>query len=83
MADYPCVLLEGPTEQERIRWRVVVCQKEDANGIPGEVRYIELADSSDKDAMGCQRWRQLTVKSAQSDWMLVASAALNLALEKT
>lgn len=80
---YPYVLLEGPTSQERIRWRAVVNLKEDAQGVSKETRYIELADSTDKDAMGCQRWRQLTAKSGQSDWMLVCEAALDLALEKT
>jgi len=79
---YPYVLLEGPTSQERIRWRAVVAQKEDSNGLLKETRYIELADSTDRDAMGCQRWRQLTAKSGQSDWILVAEAALDLALEQ-
>jgi hypothetical protein len=80
---YPYVLLEGPTSQERIRWRAVVAQKEDINGILRETRHIELAESADKDAMGVQRWQPLTMKSPQSSWMLIAEAALDLALEKT
>jgi hypothetical protein len=76
------VIVEGPTSLARMRWRVVLSQKEDNNGIVRDVRTVELADDSDVDALGVQRWRSLTMKSAQSDWMLVCEAALNLALEQ-
>jgi len=84
MADYPRILIEGPTNQPHVRWRVVVCQKEDQNGILREVRYVELADESDKDAMGVQRWKQLKTgrEGSFSDWVTVAMAALDLILEK-
>lgn len=82
MADYPRVILEGPTALENVRWRIVLCQKEDANGVPREVRFVEVSDTSDVDAMGCQRWRQLTSKSERSSWELVCGAAIDLALEK-
>jgi hypothetical protein len=78
----PRVIVEGPTSQARMRWRVVLSEKEDNHGVLREVRTIELADETDRDAMGVQRWRSLNMKSAQSDWMLVCEAALNLALEQ-
>ena len=85
MSDYPRVILEGPTSLANVRWRIVLCQKEDQHGIPQEVRYVELAEESDKDAMGCQRWKQLKTgrEGSMSDWVLVCSAALDLILEKT
>jgi hypothetical protein len=79
---YPYVLIEGPTSQERIRWRAVVAQKEDQHGVMRETRHIELAEANDKDAMGVQRWQPLTLKSPQSQWIVVCEAALDLALEK-
>jgi hypothetical protein len=65
-----------------MRWRVVVSRQEDQHGVLREVRTVEIADESDRDAMGVQRWKQLNMKSAQSEWMLVCEAALTLALER-
>ena len=81
---YPRILLEGPTMQARTRWRVVVHQQKDGNGIPIEVRYVELAQEDDKDAMGVQRWRQVKSgrEGSMTDWVIVAQAALDLILEK-
>ena len=85
MADYPRVILEGVTGLPNVRWRIVLCQKEDQDGIPREIRYVELAEDSDKDAMGCQRWKQLKTgrEGSMSDWVLIAQAALDLIMEKT
>lgn len=82
-SEYPRIVIEGPTSQERTRWRVVLDQRTDGNGVVRETRIIELADINDKDAMGLQRWKQVTMKTGQSDWVLVAEAALNLIFERT
>jgi len=79
---YPRVLLQAETAQERTRWRVVVDQREDGNGILREVRFIETADAGDKDALGTQRWQQLTMKTGQSTWMLVCESAIELIFKK-
>jgi len=80
--DGPRIVYEGPTGEARTRWRVVLTRQVDANGVLQEVRYIETADETDRDAMGQQRWRQLTMKSPQSAWETVCAAAISLALEK-
>ena len=84
MNNYPRILLEGPTNQPHVRWRVVLTQKEDQNGIPQEVRYVELAHEAEKDAMGVQQWRMLKTgrEGSMTDWVIVAQAALDLILEK-
>lgn len=82
-ASDPKAVICGPTAQPSILWRVVVARKPDSNGVLRETRIIELADERDTDAMGVQRWQQLTAKSPQSQWMTVCEAALNLIFERT
>jgi hypothetical protein len=81
---YPHVLIEGPTSQDRVWWRVVLDLKPDQSGIQREVRIIEL-HSGEVDAMGVKQWRRVNFsqKTGMSDWVLVAEAALDLALQET
>ena len=81
-AAYPRIVIEGPTSQERVEWRVVIDRKPDSHGIEREVRIIEL-HSGDVDALGVKQWRRVNFsqKSGMSDWVLVAEAALDLALQ--
>jgi len=83
MPDYPRVIVEGPTSQPRVEWRIVIDRKEDAQGILREVRIIEL-HSGDVDALGVKQWRRVNFgqKTGMSDWILVAEAALDLALQQ-
>ena len=83
-ASYPQILIEGATSQERVFWRVVLDRKPDANGVEREIRIIEL-HSGDVDAMGVKQWRRVNFsqKTGMSDWVLVAEAALDLALQET
>ena len=80
---YPRVVIEGPTSQERVEWRVVLDRKPDSNGIERDVRIIEL-HSGEMDALGVKQWRlvNFSQKSGLSDWVLVAEAALDLALQQ-
>jgi hypothetical protein len=80
---YPRIIVEGPTQQDRVFWRVVLDKREDSNGIAKEVRIIELY-SGDVDALGVKQWRRVNFsqKTGMSDWVLVAEAALDLALQQ-
>lgn len=83
MNKYPRILVEGPTSQERVSWRVVLDQREDANGVPREIRIIEL-HSGEIDGMGVKQWRRVNFsqKTGTADWIIVAEAALDLALQQ-
>lgn len=83
---YPRVVIEGPVpEQERLYWRVVVDRKEDAHGVLKDTRIIELHHERDVDAMGVKQWRKVDggTKASMADWINVAVAALELALQET
>lgn len=68
------VLLSGDV------WRVVEVEKPDEHGVLRPTVYIEMTEPKDKDCLGVQRWHQLTLKSAQSEWMIFASRLLDRVL---
>lgn len=78
------MVIEGPTSQPRVEWRVVLDKRPDEHGILREVRIVELHDGT-LDGMNVKQWRRVSAgkQAAMSDWVLVAEAALDLALQET
>ena len=82
MSNFPRIVIEGPTSQPRVEWRVVIDRRPDEHGVLREVRIVELHDGT-LDGMGTKIWRRVRSdqKATMSDWILVAEAALDLALQ--
>jgi hypothetical protein len=71
----PRIVLEGPC------WRVVATELPDSNGVVQREYLIETTEPKDRDALGVQRWTQLTHKSAMVDWVTIARRFLDVLLK--
>jgi predicted metal-dependent peptidase len=67
----PRVVLDGP------HWRVVAVELPDQHGVAQLEYIIEMTEPKDRDALGVQRWTQLTSKSAMVDWVRIARRFLD------